>query len=113
MYANGSFHFEVDGGNINDYATVPQADIASGGSARMIRVPAGNSFAAFTVRSRRGTPDVELISPSFRGRRLHPTLKRLGRRGNHSGAMASISRRAHTESFLVVFPKGGCGRSGA
>ena len=100
---------DLNGGNINEFATVSaQADIAgAGGNRHTIRIPGGKEFAAFTLRSARGTPNVELISPRIRGRHLRLTLRASRRARNHSGALASISRRAHTESFLVALPPGG------
>jgi uncharacterized repeat protein (TIGR01451 family) len=108
VFASGSFQFNL-GGNINDYATVSQAasTAAAGASRRTVHLPRGRRFAAFTIRSTRGTPDVELISPPVRHRRLTLTLAGSRRRGNHSGALASVASGAHEESFLVALPPGG------
>jgi len=107
-FASHSFQFSFNG-YINDYATVATAaSIArAGANRRTVRLPGTHRLAAFTIRSVRGTPNVELISPRFHGHRLRLTLATSRRRRNHSGALASISRGGHEESFMVaIAPRG-------
>ncbi len=107
-FASHSFQFSING-NINDYATVAGvASVARAGvSRRTVHLPGTHHLAAFTIHSLRGTPNVELISPRFHGHRLHLTLATSRRHRNHSGALASISRRGHEESFMVAIAPGG------
>jgi uncharacterized repeat protein (TIGR01451 family) len=108
VFSSGSFHFNL-GGNINEYATVAQAaSAATAGANRFkVRVPSGRELASFTVHSVKGTPDVELISPTVHGRRLALTLAGSKRHGNHSGALAAVLPSAHEETFLVAMPPSG------
>ena len=108
VFSSGSFKFNLNG-NINEYATVAHAAsaAASGATRVRVRVPIGREFASFTVRSTKGTPDVELVSPPVHGRRLLLTLASSRRRGNHSGALAASIPGAHEETFLVAMPPGG------
>lgn len=108
-YQSGSFTFNVGGGSINDYATVPQggASSAAAGSRRTLRVPDGKQLASFTIRSARGTPDVQLTSPPGDRHRRRLTLATSKRLRNHSGALAWINKAAHSETFLVYLPSRG------
>jgi hypothetical protein len=72
-----------------------------------VRLQGMHKLVAFTIRSVRRTPNVELVSPRFRGHRLRLTLASSRRPRNHSGALASVSRHAHEESFLVAIAPGG------
>ena len=107
-FASRSFQFSFNG-NINDYSTIGTvASVArAGANRRTVRLPGTHRFAAFTIRSVRHTPNVELISPRFHGHRLRLRLRTSRRARNHSGALASVSRRAHEESFLVAIAPGG------
>ena len=64
-WSTGKVTVDLNGGNINDYATVPQvsSSSAAGADTRFVRVPSGKQLASFTVHSTRSTPNVELISP--------------------------------------------------
>jgi hypothetical protein len=108
-WATGKVTVDLNGGNINDYATVPQASASAAvaGNSRFVHVPARRQLASFTIHSRRGTPDVELISPAGRGTRRVLRLATSKKRHNHSGALAWVDRKAHTEGFLVLVPQGG------
>jgi hypothetical protein len=108
-WTTGHVTVDMNGGNINNYATVPllSASDARAGAVHVVNVIAGKQLATFTVKSAKGTPDVELIGPRVTGHRRHLTLATSKKFGNHSGALASIDRKAHTESFLVLVPSGG------
>jgi hypothetical protein len=108
-WTTGHVTVDMNGGNINDYATVPllSATDARAGAVHVVKVPAGKQLASFTVKSAKGTPDVELIGPRVAGHRRHLMLATSKRFGNRSGALASVDRRAHSESFLVLVPSGG------
>ena len=108
-YQTGRFTWDIDGGNINDYATVPQ-DEASGARAtnrRTVRVSRGKQLATFTIRSARGTPNVRLISPRFRRHLRTLTLRSSARLRNRTGGLAWVDKAKHTERFLVFLPRGG------
>ena len=108
-WATGRVSVDLNGGNIDDYATVPQltADDAVAVDSRFVHVPAGKQLASFTVRGLRGTPNVELISPPVGGHRRDLTLATSKRLRNRTGALAWVDHKAHTESFLVFAPDGG------
>ncbi len=105
----GTVSIDLDGGNLNDYATVAQASASSAAvtANRSVHVPAGKQLASFRVRSARGTPDVELIGPPGPGGRRRLTLASSKELHNRSGALAWVVRKAHTEDFLVLLPNGG------
>jgi hypothetical protein len=108
-YQNAGFTVRIDGGSINEYATVAQAGASSArvnGNRRTVRVPGGKQMASFTISSARGTPNVRLIGPSGRHRRVL-TLASSKRLHNRSGALAWTDKSAHSESFLVFLPSGG------
>jgi len=108
-WGTGRVSAYLDGGNLNDYATVPQAVAASAAASnsRTVRVPAGRQLASFTIHSTKGTPDVQLIGPPGPGGRRRLTLATSKRLHNRSGALAWVNRKAHTEGFLVFLPNGG------
>jgi uncharacterized repeat protein (TIGR01451 family) len=108
-YANAGFTIRLNGGSINEYATVPQAVAGSArvqGSHRAVRVPGGKQMATFTVSSARGTPNVRLLGPPGAHRRVF-TLASSKRLHNRTGALAWTTRSGHSESFLVFLPAGG------
>ncbi len=108
-WTTGKVTVDMNGGSINDYATVSQliaSDAAVGGS-RFVHVPARKQLASFTVHSARRTPDVELIGPPVAGHRRHLMLRTSKKLRNHTGALAWLDKKAHTESFLVLAPSGG------
>jgi uncharacterized repeat protein (TIGR01451 family) len=108
-YSNAHITADINGGNINDYATVPQAtaSTAAVSNRRVVRVPAGKQLASFTIRSARGTPNVQVTSPRINGHIRRLTLATSRRLHNHSGALAWVDKRTHSESFLVFLPRGG------
>jgi len=65
-YSDAHITVDIDGGNINDYATVPQASAGSAAvsNRRIVHVPGGKQLASFTIHSSRGTPNVQLTSPA-------------------------------------------------
>ncbi len=107
-FQTGKFTWDIGGGNINDFATVPQASASAvgGTNRRTVSVPGGKQLASIVVRGARGTPNVALIGP--RGSRRRLTLATSRRRAhNRSGALAWVDRATHAESFLVLLPRGG------
>jgi len=108
-YASAGFTIRVNGGSINEYATVPQAGASSArahGNRRTVRVPGGKQLATFTISSARGTPNVRLLGPPGAHRRVL-TLASSKRLHNRTGALAWTTRSGHSESFLVFLPAGG------
>ncbi len=108
-YQTGGFTWDIDGGNINDYATVPQdeASAARATNRRTVHVPGGKQLATFTIRSAKGTPNVRLISPRFRNHLRTLTLRSSRRLRNRTGGLAWVDKAKHTERFLVFLPRGG------
>ncbi len=108
-WSTGKVTVDLNGGNINDYATVPQvsSSSAAGSDTRFVRVPSGKQLASFTIHSTRGTPDVELISPRGARQRRALTLTTSRKLHNRTGAIAWVDRKAHREGFLVELPSGG------
>jgi len=108
-YSDAHITVDIDGGNINDYATVPQASAGSAAvsNRRIVHVPGGKQLASFTIHSSRGTPNVQLTSPRGARPRRRLTLASSKKLHNRTGALAWVDKRAHTEGFLVFLPRGG------
>lgn len=108
-YQTGGFTWDIGGGNINDFATVPQASASSarGANRRTVSIPGGKQLASITVRSARGVPHVVLIGPARAGRRHRFTLSTSRGLHNRSGALVWVDRAKHFETFLVLAPRGG------
>jgi len=99
----------MNGGNINDYATVAQL-AASDAACRCqpLRARARPQAARLVHRPQREAHARCRAHRSARRRhRRHLRLRTSKKLGNHTGALAWVDKKAHTECFLVLAPSGG------